>query len=231
MAFAGLPVETTEPERLKGCPRRRSEQAVESLKHARIRSQSLGNGISTAKSQPGAQDLHFIVGRLREEIVGMLDGGNSGIVASQAIVGSEPGHPAVKDAATDAKSPAVFAVRSRIRLSGKDGTGTDRGRRGFLHPLREWILRAEKVLAIEDESLPMEALRSAPGLETGRPTRRIVPTLLPAAGGPHFVDGSLISTRPHKRGSAHSAPGSAAERKTSAGSVDDYGCAAITPAR
>src|SRR5579863_4078893 len=80
MTLAGLPVESTEPKRLSRSSRRRSEKAAEGLKHAGIRRQALGNRIGAAKSKPCAQYLHFVVSRLREETVGMLDGGHAGII-------------------------------------------------------------------------------------------------------------------------------------------------------
>ena len=121
MPFGGLPVEAPEPDPLHRCACGRPQQSAQTLQDSRIGGQSLGNGIDAAQAEACAQHLHLVIGRLSEEVLRVLYGGDARIVALRAVVGGKPEQLAVLDAAAHAKAPPVFVIGRGVRKRRKHG--------------------------------------------------------------------------------------------------------------
>ena len=114
-----------------------------------------------------AEQLHLIVRWLREEVVWVFYGRYRWIVAQMAIKSGKPEQTRFMDHAAEGRTPEPFPIAGSVRLGCKNRNGSWRAGSCLMHPLREWVLCAPQMLAIEYEGLSVQVLGSTLGHDVG----------------------------------------------------------------
>src|ERR1039458_2887234 len=132
----------------------------------------------------------------------MLYAGQPRVISLVAVQSCKPEQLVSANVAAQTESPLHFTVRRGIGFRRKHGRSGECGWRGFFYPLGEGILRAPRILAIEQKGLPVQPVGPAAGLHFHAPAGGSRCCRLHIAGNRlHFSDcrlagGSAAPARP-----------------------------------